>query len=170
MEQKWIKETMPYIVIIVVVVLIRSFIVTPIRVDGSSMYSTLSNDEILLLEKYDKNYERFDIVVFKNGKEKLIKRIIGLPGEVVEYKENKLYINDKYYEEPFLKNNQITYDFKLKNIDIDYKIIPEDYYFVLGDNRTNSTDSRMLGLIHKSIIQGKANFAIFPFDKFGKIN
>lgn len=167
MKKNWLKELTPYIIIVIVVVLIRSFIVTPIKVDGLSMYSTLNSNEVLLLKKYDKAYDRFDIIVFKNNKEKLIKRIIGLPGEVVEYKENKLYINGKYYEEPFLKNNQVTYDFKLK--DIGYKILPENYYFVLGDNRTNSTDSRILGPINKKYIQGKADFAIFPFDKFGKI-
>lgn len=167
MKKTWIEEIVPYIIIVIVVVTIRSFIITPIKVDGSSMYPTLNNNEILLLEKYDKNYQRFDIVVFKSGKNKLIKRVIGLPGETVEYKDNKLYIDGKYYEEPFLKNKQKTYDFKLK--DIDYKTIPQDCYFVLGDNRTNSTDSRILGPINKKYIQGKANFALFPFSKFGKI-
>lgn len=167
MKKSWIEEIIPYIMIVIAVVLIRSFIITPIRVDGSSMYSTLNNNEILLLKKYDKSYKRFDIIVFKNGKNKLIKRIIGLPGETIEYKENKLYINGKYYKEPFLKNKQKTYDFKLN--DIEYKTIPKDCYFVLGDNRTNSTDSRILGPINKNVIQGKADFALFPFSKFGKI-
>ena len=163
-----IKEIVPYIVIIVVVVLIRTFIITPIRVDGMSMYSTLNDGEILLLQKYDKNFKRYDIVVFKNGEDRLIKRVIGLPGDKIKYKNNKLYINGKYTKEKFLTNNQKTYDFTLE--DIGYKKIPKGYYFVLGDNRTNSTDSRILGLIKKDRIQGKANFTVIPFNKFGRID
>ena len=99
-----IKEIIPYIVIIIVVVLIRSFIITPIRVDGMSMYSTLNDGDILFLEKYDKEFKRYDIVVLKNGDDRLIKRIIGLPGDKIEYKNNKLYINGKYTKEKFLTN------------------------------------------------------------------
>ena len=167
MKKTWKEEIIPYVIIILVVVIIRSFIVTPIRVDGSSMYPTLNDKEMLILKKYDKNYKRFDIIVFKSGNDKLIKRIIGLPGEKIEYKNNKLYINGKYYKEPFLKNNQKTYDFELK--DTKYKVIPKDSYFVLGDNRTNSTDSRVLGPINKKVIQGKTDLAILPIKKFGKI-
>ena len=163
-----IKEIIPYIVIIVVVVLIRTFIITPIRVDGMSMYSTLNDGDILLLEKYNKEYKRYDIVVFKNWNDRLIKRVIGLPGDEIEYKNNKLYINKKETKEIFLTNNQKTYDFTLK--DIGYKKIPKGYYFVLGDNRTNSTDSRILGLIKKDKIQGKAIFTILPVNKFGRID
>lgn len=163
-----IKEIVPYLVIIIVVVLIRTFVITPIRVDGMSMYSTLNNGDILLLEKYNKNFKRFDIVVLKNGEDRLIKRIIGLPGDKIEYKNNKLYINEKYEEENFLTNNQKTFNFNLT--DIGYEKIPEDYYFVLGDNRTNSTDSRILGLIKKDRIQGKAVFTVMPISKFGRID
>ena len=165
---KLMKEAIPYIIIIIVVVSIRSFIITPIRVDGMSMYSTLNNGDILLLEKYNKNLKRFDIVVLKNGEDRLIKRVIGLPGDTVKYKNNKLYINGKYKEEKFLTNNQKTFDFTLK--DIGYKKIPKGYYFVLGDNRTNSTDSRILGLIKKDRIQGKAVFTVMPISKFGRID
>ena len=163
---KFIRELIPYIIIIIAVVLFRSFIATPVEVEGKSMYSSLDDGEILLLKKYDKNYKRFDVIVFKNNNDKLIKRIIGLPGEKVEYKNNKLYINGRYIKEPFLKNNQTTYDFELK--ELGYKKIPKDHYFVLGDNRTNSTDSRMIGLISKNKISGKTNFIIFPFTKIGK--
>ena len=86
----------------------------------------------------------------------------------MEYKDNKLYIDDKYIEEDFLKNNQETYDFKLE--EIGYKKIPKGYYFVMGDNRTNSTDSRYIGLISEKDIEGTTNFAIFPLNKFGNFN
>ena len=163
-----LKATLPYIIIVIVVALIRSFIITPVQVEGMSMYSTLDNNEILLLKKYDKTYQRFDIVVFNYNGSKLIKRVIGLPGETVEYKNNKLYINDKYIKEYFFKNNQETYDFKLE--EIGYEKIPKGYYFVMGDNRTNSTDSRFIGLISENDIEGTTNFAIFPLNKFGNFN
>ncbi len=160
------KEVFPYIIIVIIVVLFRSYIMTPVEVEGMSMYSTLNNGEILLLKKFDKNYKRFDVIVFKNNKDKLIKRIIGLPGETVEYKDNKLYINGKYVKEKFLKNDQQTYDFNIK--ELGYKKIPKNYYFVLGDNRTNSTDSRIIGLINSKQITGKTDIIIFPFTKMGK--
>ncbi len=162
---KFFKDLIPYLIIIVLVVLFRSFIATPIEVEGKSMYSTLDNGEILILNKFNKNYKRFDVIVFKNRNDKLIKRIIGLPGEYIEYKDSKLYVNGKYIKEKFLTNNQITYDFALE--DLEYKKIPEGYYFVLGDNRTNSTDSRIIGLISEKQIDGKTDFIIFPFTKFG---
>lgn len=165
---KIFRATLPYIVIVIVVALIRTFIVTPVQVEGMSMYSTLDDNEILLLKKYDHNYQRFDIVVFNYNGTKLIKRVVGLPGETVAYKDNKLYINDKYVKEDFLKNHQETYDFDLK--ELGFEKIPDGYYFVMGDNRTNSTDSRIIGLVSKSDIEGTTNFAIFPFDKFGNFN
>lgn len=170
MEQKpkrnWFKELLPYVIIVVVVVLIRTFIVTPIQVQGTSMVPTLKDKEILLLKKYDHTFERFDIVVFNYNGERLIKRVIGLPGEHVEYRDNQLYIDGKNVEEKFDANSK-TADFKLE--DIDYETIPKDYYFVMGDNRNNSTDSRIIGLVPAKVIKGSTNFSLFPFGTFGKI-
>lgn len=166
--KQFFKAVLPYIIIIIVVVLIRTFIITPIQVDGLSMYSTLDDNEILLLKKYDKDYERFDIVVFDYNNTKLIKRIIALPGETVKYEDNKLYINGEYVEEDFLDENMETYDFSLE--ELGYEEIPEGYYFVLGDNRTNSTDSRIIGLISEEELDGTTDFAIFPLSRFGSFN
>ena len=162
-----LKATLPYIVIVIVVALIRTFIITPVQVDGMSMYPTLDHKEILILKKYDKSYDRFDIVVFNYNDTKLIKRVIGLPGDYVEYKNNKLYINGKHVKEYFLTDEE-TYDFSLK--DLGYKTIPKGYYFVMGDNRTNSKDSRIIGLISAKDIEGTTNFAVFPLNKFGNFN
>lgn len=164
---KFLQGTLPYVVIIAAVVLVRSFIVTPIQVEGLSMFSTLDDKEILLLKKYDRSYQRFDVVVFNYNNAKLIKRIVGLPGETVEYKDGNLYINGKYTPETFL-NNKITADFSLE--ELGYDKIPKGYYFVMGDNRTNSTDSRIIGLINEKDIEGTTNFAIFPLDKIGIFN
>lgn len=165
---KYIKEIIPYVIIIIVVVLIRTFIITPVRVDGDSMHPTLLDGEILLLKKYDKKFERFDIVVFEYDSSKLVKRIIGLPGDKVEYKNNTLYINNEIIEEVFLDEDVKTSNFSLTQLELEQ--IPEDHYFVIGDNRNNSTDSRIIGPVHKKNILGTSDFALFPFKKFGKVD
>lgn len=162
---KIIKELFPYIIIVLMVVLIRTFIVTPIQVDGISMEPTLSDNQILLLKKYEKNYKRFDIVVVKLPEEKLIKRVIGLPGDTIEYKDNKLYVNGKYVKEPFQHGKTEDFEYELDG----KKKIPEGYYFVMGDNREHSVDSRIIGPVSKNKIVGKTNFSLFPFQKFGSI-
>lgn len=162
---KIIKELWSYVLIIIIVLLIRCFVVSPVRVDGSSMVPTLKDGDFLLLKKYDKEIERFDIVVLKNGSDKLIKRVIGLPGEHIEYIDNELYINHEKIVD--IKLFTKTNDFMLEDLGV--SVIPDDYYFVLGDNRTNSTDSRIIGLVSKKDIQGTVDFRIFPFNKFGSI-
>lgn len=164
------KEWISYIVIIVTIILIRTFIATPVMVDGVSMVPTLVDNQVLVLYKLDKNYKRFDIVVIdheiNNEKEHLVKRVIGLPGEYVEYKDSKLYVNKKEVKEDFIKVE--TDDFSLAKLG--FLEIPENYYFVVGDNRGDSSDSRVLGLIPKKEIKGKVVFSLFPFKRFGKIN
>jgi len=165
--KKFIKELYPYVVIVIVVVLFRSFIATPVRVDGDSMKDTLHNNDILILNKLDKSYKRFDVVVINYNNSKLVKRIIGLPGENITYKDNELYINDKKVEDVAISR---TYDFTLKEL-YNIKKIPEGYYFVMGDNRGNSLDSRdyRVGLIKKENIVGTTIFRLFPFNKIGTI-
>ena len=164
---KFVKEIAPYLIIIVLVVLIRAFIITPVRVDGLSMYPTLKNGEILLLKKYNRSFDRFDIVVVKYGNTKIVKRIIGLPGDNLKFVNNKLYINGKEIEEPFLSASVITNDFDINKFNIDK--IPDGYYFVMGDNRTNSTDSRIIGVVPSKNILGITDFSLFPFNTFGKV-
>lgn len=158
---KQIKELLSFIIIIASIILIRLFIVTPVRVEGNSMYKTLSEGNILILNKLDHTYERFEIVVFNYKNERLIKRVIGLPGETVEFKDNKLYINDQEIEDNYGYGKTANYT---------KEIVPEDSYFLVGDNRNNSLDSRYFGMISKKDIAGTVNFVIFPFDKFGKID
>lgn len=170
--KKFLKELYPYVVIVVVVVLFRTFIATPVRVDGTSMDSTLKNGEILILNKLDKSYERFEVVVVNvevdGKKSKLVKRIIGLPGESIEYKDNELYINDEVIKDV---SPSRTNDFSLKEI---YNIdkLPDDCYFVMGDNRKYSRDSRdyTVGIIKKEDIVGTTAIRIFPINKIGKFN
>lgn len=164
-----IKELYPYIIIILVVVLVRSFIITPVIVSGNSMKPNLNDGELLLVRKIgynEKTIKRFDIVVIKKDKEEIIKRVIGLPGEHISYKNNKLYVNDKLVTEDYTHLD--TKDFNLEEI-CTCSTIPEGKYLVLGDNRPISKDSRSIGLIDENDIIGKAVFRLWPISKIGTI-
>ena len=163
---KLFKELLPYIIILIVVIIIRSFIITPVRVDGVSMSPTLHDGEILLLKKYDKTFERFDVVVFDYDGSRLVKRVIGLPGETIYYKNNHLFINGEKID---LEEYEFdTEDFELT--DLGYDKIPEGHYFVMGANRYDSKDSRILGPISQDELIGTTGYRIWPLSKFGKIN
>ena len=159
--KKFFKEYYSYLVIIIVVVLIRTFLVTPGLVNGDSMKDTLFNNDLVIVNKIalKKGINRFDIVVVKADNTTIIKRVIGLPNEKVQYIDNKLYINDELVETPFEFKD--TNDFEMTS--------GEDEYVVLGDNRSISKDSRYIGPVSRSQIKGKVNFVIFPFKRFGKI-
>jgi signal peptidase I len=171
MNNKWekiIKNIISYVLVIGVAILIKIFIFSPIKINGTSMVPTLNDGEIMILNEigYRLNgLERFDIAVANVDGERLIKRVIGLPGETVEYVDNKLYIDGKMMIENFKHGD--TKDFSLSEINVDK--IPDDYYFLVGDNRGNSKDSRIIGLIHKSAIMGKTNFILYPFYRIGKV-
>ena len=159
---KKIKEIIPYILIIICVVSIRTFLITPARVDGESMENTLYNGEIVLLNKIvlkTKGLNRFDVVVFKHEDDLLIKRVIGLPGEKVEYINNELYINNEKINTPIEFEN--TDDFKYE--------VPNGEYFVLGDNRDNSKDSRYFGSVKLTNIKGKVSTILLPLKRIGKV-
>ena len=174
---KTIKEILSYILIILLVVIIRTYVVTPVVVSGDSMDPTLKDGEVLLLSKITYKFsdiKRFDVVVINvnkklsNGKylkTKIIKRIIGLPGEYVEYKNNKLYINGIEYETEY---NFDTDDFNLESICKCNKI-PDNKYLVLGDNRSISADSREIGLIDYNDISGRTFFRIWPINKISGV-
>ncbi|MBR3661107.1 MAG: signal peptidase I [Bacilli bacterium] len=157
-----IKEIIEFVIVIGVVLLIKQFIITPIRVNQSSMNDTLHDKDIMILDKISYRFQkikRFDIVVIKKEDEYLIKRVIGLPGEIIKYEDNKLYVDGKLIEENFLHKN--TKDYELT------QPIPSDYYFVIGDNRPNSLDSRVFGFVSRDEIIGKTNLVIYPFSHFG---
>lgn len=162
--QKFVKEYVPYIVIIILVLVIKRYVVTPIRVNGPSMLPTLKDKDIMILNEVGyrtQGLKRFDIVVLDYKGEKLIKRVIGLPGEKIEYKDNKLYVNGKVVKEDF--SHADTEDF-------DEIKVEKDRYFVLGDNRVNSTDSRIIGTVSIKNIRGTTKLTIFPFGRFGNKN
>ena len=156
MKKVWdsIKD---YVYIVLAVLIIRTYIVTPAIVDGDSMNNTLLDGQIVILNKITYRFNdvnRFDIVVIKNSEDndKIIKRVIGLPNEKIRYTDNKLYINDKLIE-----------------TNLSFKKTQDFEYFVLGDNRVVSKDSRILGNFKKEDIVGKVSIRIYPLDRIGSI-
>lgn len=158
MKEK-IKDLIPYVIIVIVVVLIRTFLITPIKVQGTSMYDTLNDKDIMILNKVA-NIDRYDIVVInsKAAGEVLIKRVIALPGETIRITDGKIYINDKEINDKY--GIGITSDLE------EVKVLSNEY-FVLGDNREVSADSRLYGTIKKDEIKGTSRLIIFPFKNFG---
>ena len=159
----FLKEYLPYIIVILLVILLKKYVVSPIKVNGESMMKTLHDGDIMILNIINYRFNdinRFDIVVVDEGNEYIIKRVIGLPVEKVEYKNNQLYINGKKIKENY--GSAKTEDFTYK--------VEKGTYFVLGDNRTNSMDSRVFGSFKKKDILGKTNLIIFPFNRIGNKN
>lgn len=132
--------------------MIKMTIIDIARVEGDSMAPTLTNNNLLLYSKLNKEYSRFDIVIIKIDKVYYIKRIIGLPGETIEYKNNTLFVNGNKVIENY--NTTATNDFSLIQI-CPYNTIPENNFLVLGDNREVSYDSRSFGLVNLTEIKGK---------------
>ena len=159
--KKILLEICSYGLIIFIVLFIKFYVVSPIRVNGSSMYNPLPDGDIMILNEFlyrFKEIARFDIVVVEEEGELLIKRVIGMPGEVIECKNNIIYINEKRLKDKYAYSE--TSDFS--------KIeLGNDEYFVLGDNRSVSIDSRKYGAYKSKNIKGKANFIIYPFSRFG---
>lgn len=159
--KKKIEELIPYVAIIIAVILVRAYIVTPVTVDGPSMETTLYTKDIMLLYKFNKNHiKRYDIIVFDRGPSKLVKRLIALPGETIKCEDGIIYINGEE------KSNEYGYG---KTRDFDEVTLKENEYFVMGDNREDSMDSRAFGPIKAKQIKGNTNFILFPFKHFGLV-
>lgn len=160
-KKEKIKKTIGWVVTILVCLtiakLFTTFVVRSVEIEGVSMSTTLSDgDKALTDALFYKigNINRFDIVIVKKKADKyagveLVKRVIGLPGETIEYKSGVLYINGEEVEETYISDEvkEQTEDFK--------KVLGDDEYFVMGDNRDNSDDSRRFGAISKKEIKGR---------------
>ncbi len=141
---------------------------------GSSMENTLLANEPIIINKFSYRVsepKRFDVIVFKqSGKEHSfynIKRIIGLPGETIFIKDGKIFINDEIVEDTIIVDEMINYGLASEEI-----ILEDNEYFVLGDNRNNSEDSRFasIGNITRDEIVGKAAVRLSPFNFISKLN
>lgn len=161
--KEFLKDALKYIIAIAVILIVAIYVVSFQEVIGPSMNNTLKSGDITVVNKLVfrlRNIKRNEIVSLKKDDKIMAKRIIGLPGEHIEYKDNILYVDGKKISD---SRSSSTKDFKLESIG--YDTIPKDMYLVLGDNRTNSSDSRTFGLVKKSDIIGKVNIRIYPFNK-----
>lgn len=168
---EWIKAGS---IAVLAAVSIRAFLFSPIIVDGESMMPTLQNEDRMIVNKIQ-DLERFDIIVFHASEEEdYIKRIIGLPGDYIEYKNDVLYINGKEYEEPYLDeqkealfDEQLTPDFTLDDTPVNGEVVPEGHFFVMGDNRRYSKDSRHIGAVPIEQVEGEAKVIFWPLKDIG---
>ncbi|MGG3564306.1 signal peptidase I [Neobacillus rhizosphaerae] len=171
---EWVKSIMFAIVLVVIV---RTLFFTPIVVDGESMNPTLQDKDRMIVTKVGEP-KRFDIVVFHapDGTD-YIKRVIGLPGESIEYKNDILYINGKAYNEPYLEKYKktlnggtLTGSFNLNETAVGSNTVPKDCLFVMGDNRRKSKDSRVIGAIPMKKVIGITNVVYYPLKEIKIVN
>ena len=152
----------------VAAVLIVVFVVQPVKVEGTSMAPRLADQERIFVNKLSyrfANVERGDIVVFwypRNPAKSFIKRVIGVPGETVEIKRGVVFVDGRRLEEPYLRSEYLDHDYHTTRV-------PEAQYFVLGDRRNSSNDSRNWGCVPRRNIFGKAVFRYWPVSKAGVI-
>ncbi len=157
------------IIAVLLALIIRAFIFQPFYIPSGSMEPTLQINDEILVNKFSHRFwelQRGDIVVFKYPKDPTkdyVKRLIGLPGEKVELRDSKLFINDAEVPEGYLPAG-------LEFEDFGPEVIPEDGYLMLGDNRNNSEDGRYWGYLPKENIIGKAMFIFWPFNRMGMLN
>jgi signal peptidase I len=158
------------------ILVLRFLCFTNYMVEGKSMMPTLQEGNLLIVNKLSYqigDIHRFDVVVFHaNEKEDYVKRVIGLPGDQIEYKNDVLYINGKKTNEPYLQpykqkliDGKLTGDFTLEEL-TGKKRVPEGYIFVLGDNRLSSWDSRHFGFVKISQVVGKVDLRYWPVQQF----
>ena len=165
---RFIREILETVVpAIMIALLINLFMAQATRVYGQSMEPSLHTDQRLIVEKLSYHLHpprRGDVVVLKlhhDNSELLIKRVIGLPGEEINIKEGRVFINGKPLEEPYL--NQFTAG------QMAPQMVPPLHVFVLGDNRGFSNDSRSFGMVDFSDIVGRAWFSYWPLEMFGSV-
>jgi signal peptidase I len=161
---EFIRDLIKYALVIVFVILIKVYVMEPIQVNMNSMEPTFEDRDLLILNKLSYKFQdikRFDIVVVKyDNPPFLVKRVIGLPGETLQYKDGILYINNEVVSEPL--EDIETEDFGPITIE-------ENHYFIVGDNRENSLDSRTetFGSVEQNMIEGRTSLLIWPFNRFG---
>ena len=164
MKQEIFEWIMVFVVAAAMAFVVRTFIFEPVRVDGASMMNTLTDSDFMIATKFDYLFsdpERFDIVIcnYPNTDDGMyrVKRVIGMPGETVELSAGNLFVNGELLAQDF--------DMTPNNMFYGPIVVPEDHYFVLGDNRNNSKDSRsaMVGCLPRDMIKGHVRAVVFPF-------
>ena len=162
----WTRDLLIAIGLALVIIV---FLYQPVKVEGTSMAPLLSDQERIFINKFVYRFEpieRGDVVVFwypLDRTKSFIKRVVGLPGESVEIRQGTLYVNGQVIPEPYVPPQyEDTSDFPLTHV-------PKDCFFVLGDHRISSNDSRVFGAVPSQYIYGRAVFAYWPVDHFGSL-
>lgn len=174
-EKSFKKELFSWFIALVLGVTIalicREYVFSPVVVKGASMSPTYESEDVIIVTKLSK-IQRFDHIVFEapNKKEYYIKRVIGLPGDSVEMKDDVLIINGEEFAEPYVNREfdypiRFTENFTLEELTGE-KTVPEGFIFVLGDNRLKSYDSRHYGLIPFEDVYGESKMRIYPLEGF----
>ena len=165
--KNFLKEWGLFLLILSLLALSRIFFWSNVRVEGHSMDPTLADGEILFVVKH-LPIDRFDIVVAheEDGNKDIVKRVIGMPGDTIRYENDKLYINDKETDEPYLadyikrfKDDKLQSTYSGKGF--------EGKYLLLGDDRLVSSDSRHVGTFKAKDITGEAKFRFWPITRIG---
>jgi signal peptidase I len=170
-----LRELVEVIVLAVILYFGISFAVQAVHVEGLSMFATLDDNDYLIANKIDYRLhapQRGDIIILRppsdNSKD-FIKRIIALPGERLLISHGIVYINGHKLDEPYLPEAWNTLDTWTGSGGADGTVVPPNEYFVMGDNRNRSQDSRIFGFIGRDRIDGRAWFRIWPLNHFGDI-
>ena len=173
------KTVLLYVVMIGAVIALRHYVFSPVEAIGDSMKPNLNDGERMFGLKHAE-INRFDVVTFPAPDDPgtdYVKRVIGLPGDTVAYKDDQLYINGKKYDEPYLEEYKgkltdgqpLTFDFDLQGL-FGYEKVPDGQLFVLGDNRRISKDGRIIGMIDQKDILTNVKFVFWPLDRFGTVD
>lgn len=162
---EFIKEPM---LAVIAALLISQFIMAHTKIPTGSMISTINIGDHLIVNRlpyYYRDPQREELIVFRHEGQNLIKRVIGEPGDIIDIYDGKVFINDEELDETtYIRVFESTE--AQHELDFPYTV-PEDYYFVMGDNRQESYDSRYFGPIHRDTIFAKGGFRIYPFDAIG---
>ncbi len=163
----WLRDLILSLLLAFIVIV---FLYQPVQVEGTSMMPRLTNHERIFINKFVYHFEpvlRGDIVVFYyplDPSKSYIKRVVGLPGEVVSIRDGRVYVNGKALREPYLVPGA------LDQLSYPPVTVESDHYYVLGDHRESSNDSRVWGAVDRKYIYGKAVFVYWPFSQFGSLD
>ncbi|MBS1853859.1 MAG: signal peptidase I [Acidobacteria bacterium] len=164
----WVRD-LAFSVLIAVILIV--FIYQPVKVEGTSMMPALTDQERIFINKFTYHFglgdiQRGDMVVFwfpLDPQKSYIKRVIGIPGDVISIDAGQVYVNRQALSEPYVPDeyrDRVSYE---------EHVVPAGQYFVLGDHRSSSSDSRTWGFVKRDAIYGKAVFVYWPLDKLGRI-
>lgn len=154
---------------VIIALVIRTFVFEPVRVDGSSMLDTLHDGEIMFVTKPEYllgDPNRGDVIIchYPDRDPYFVKRIIAVPGDTIEIKGTDVYVNGALTDEDYLSSDRNRYSHTLAPL-----TLGPDEYFVMGDNRDNSNDSRAIGPITRDMIRGHVRFVLLPLDKIRRV-